>query len=120
MTEKLENFELAFSTSSAGCRRECHCGRIFWDGYNSGYSWDDGEEDELRNNPNATALDYSVSTIMFEGKEYVCDCNCWHKRAETIIGFIDGHAREIAEYLSREKKRLQRIAEHAPVVDGSD
>jgi hypothetical protein len=32
------------------------------------------------------------------------------------MGFIDGHAHQIADYLTLEKKRKQAIADHAPVI----
>lgn len=114
--DKLENFERAFSDCTGGCRRTCNCGTEYYDGYNSGYSWEDGEMDGLRSNKNAVGLDYAPGDISFEGKNYVDACNCWHVRANKIMGFIDGHAQQIAEYLTLEKKRKQAIADNAPVV----
>ncbi len=113
---KLENFEKAFTNNYSGCRRTCGCGREFWDGYNRGYSWEDGEIEALEKNPNATVLEHSVGTIEFEGREYVMDCDCWHPRAEKLMGFIDGHANEIAKYLTLEKQRKKSIADSAPIV----
>jgi hypothetical protein len=115
---KLENFERAFDAHVGTCRAHCHCGKEYWDGHNDGYSWDDGEVEALEADPEATKLDYSVGFVEFEGKQYVNACDCWHKRAEQIIAFIDGHGREIADYLTREKRRLQAIADTAPVVEG--
>lgn len=114
---KLENFERAFTSGSSGCRRTCECGREFWDSYNEGYDWEPGEVEELKNNPNATSVAYSVSSIILEGKEYPMDCDCWHKRAEQIMGLIDGHDHAIARYLTLEKQRKQAIADKAPVVE---
>lgn len=112
-----ESFELAFATNRGGCRRVCDCGREFYNP-NGGWDWKEGELERLAKDENAQPLEWTVGTISFEGKEYVPDCDCWQKRAEIIIGFIDSHGRKIAEYLSLEKKRLQRIADAAPVVEG--
>lgn len=115
--DKLENFERAFSAGTGGCRRTCDCGREFYNG-DGGWTWDEGELEALAKNANATPLPYTVGDISFEGKEYVNACDCWHKRAAMIMGFLDGHSHKIADYLSLEKKRLQRIAENAPTVEG--
>lgn len=144
--EKLDNFERAFSLRTSGCRRECHCGSVFFDEGNT-YDWDDGELEDLRQRAEATrngpaapvfepgymeepepkkerpvyAVDFSPGSLMFEGKEYVDACDCWHERAKHIMKFIDGHAHGIAEYLTREKRRkvqdAEMIARTAPVVD---
>jgi hypothetical protein len=101
---KLTNFERAFSGGTGGCRRTCNCGKTYYDAVNSGYSWEEGEFEKS----DAIALDYAPGDIRFEGREYVDGCDCWHKRAKQIMGFIDAHRYQIAEYLSLEKKRKQR------------
>ena len=113
--EKLENFERAFSDSTASCRWTCECGVTFFDGCQS-YDWEDGELDKLRADPKAKQVDYAPGSISFEGRQYVDACDCWHKRALQIIRFIDGHAERIANYLRLEKERKQRDAEASPVV----
>jgi len=115
-TEKLETFISAFRTNMSGCRRTCHCGREYWDGGNDGYSWEDGEIEALSNNPNAVELPYTVETIEICGIEYVPDCDCWHRKAYAMLEFIDGNAVAIAQYLTLEKKRKQKIASDSPVV----
>lgn len=120
MSEKLEIFERAFSGHTAGCVRTCECGRVYFDGVGR-YDWDEGELEsweERSQFPDSKVhrLDYAPGDICFEGHVYVDACDCWHKRAEQIIGFIDTHAHQIAEYLTLEKKRKQRIADDAPVV----
>lgn len=107
---------MAFDSHCSGCRRECVCGRVFWDNYNSGYTWEDGELEELEKNPKATPIGHSIGVVIFEGREYVMDCDCWHKRAEQIMGFIDYHAVEIAKYLTLEKERKQEAADVSPTV----
>ena len=91
------------------------CGREFFDDHNS-YDWEEGELEKLRLDPKATAVDYSVGTICFEGREYVMDCDCWHERARKIKAWLDGHDHRIAEYLTLEKQRLQAAADNAPTV----
>lgn len=116
--EKLENFERAFSGRINGCLLTCDCGKEYFDNHNEGYTWEPGKLEALLSNKEAVALDYAPGDICFEGKTYVNGCSCWHERAFKIMGFIDSHANAIADYLTREKKRKQRIADAAPVVEG--
>jgi hypothetical protein len=114
---KLNSFIDAFDSHGGSCHRNCECGRQFFDDYNGGYTWNDGELEALQANPEVTALQHSVGSILLEGREYVMDCDCWHARAERVIGWLDNHASEIAEYLSLEKKRKQKLADESPVVE---
>lgn len=113
----LQNFERSFASLTCGCVRTCQCGRVFYDDCNEGYTWDDGEFEALVNDPKATGLDYAVETIQFDGREYVSDCDCWRKRAETIINFLLGHKAGIAKFLSLEKQRLRDLADLSPTVE---
>jgi len=112
---KLERFACAFSTHSGGCRNQCECGRVFYNP-DSSWSWDEGELEALELDPNAIPVDYAVSTIGFEGKICVWDCDCWHARAEKIMGWIDSHANKIAAYLNGEAEHKKQIADKAPRV----
>lgn len=108
------SFERGFTTNSAGCLRECACGKWYYT--NGGWDWEEGELDALAKNPNAYARDYAIGEVAFEGKVYANACDCWHPRALQLIKFIDGHARAIAEYLTEEKKRKTLEAERSAVV----
>lgn len=111
-----ENFEQAFRGGVSGLRRTCECGVEYWDSYNSGYDWEEGEREALEADPKAKALDHSVGVVELEGRYYVDGCTCWHKRAEQVIRFLNEHAVAIAEYLTLEKKRKQAEADAAPRV----
>jgi len=114
-----ESFEQAFRGRVNGCRRTCECGITYWDNYNGGYDWDEGELDELvdlQGIGKAKPLGYAVGVVEFEGRYYVDGCTCWHDRAKKIIGFIEGHAAAIADFLQREKKRKLAEAMSAPTV----
>ena len=113
---QFENFEKAFRGGVNGCRRRCECGVEYYDTYNRGYDWDEGELDALEADPNAKALDHAVGLVEFEGRYYVDGCTCWHERAKRLIKFIKDHDAAIAEFLSLERERLQREAESAPLV----
>lgn len=117
MQTKINNFEQAFDMQSGSCVETCACGKRFFDNGNDDYDWDEGELEELKSDPEAIPLDYSVNRIKFEGTEYVPDCDCWKERARKIIGFLDSHAHQIAKYLTLEKKRKQKIADAAAVVE---
>lgn len=115
---KLRNFVDAFDDHVSGCIRDCECGCTYFDDYNS-YDWAEGELESLqkraRNEKEKVyALGHSVSTLTFQGREYVSDCDCWHERANKIIGFLEGHAGRIVEYFTLEKKRRQEVADAFP------
>lgn len=111
----IDSFETAFLDSGAGAVRCCACGRIFYNPGN-GWTWEDGEEERLAADPNATAVDYSVESLTFEGAQYVPECTCWQARARRIIAFIDAHAAQIVAYLKAEKARKLAEADDSPVL----
>lgn len=114
-----ESFEQAFRGRINGCRRDCECGIVFYDTYNSGYDWEDGEVDELARlaaEGKAKPVGHSVGLVEFEGRYFVDACTCWHERAKKIIGFLLGHDEAIADFLRREKARKIREAAAAPTV----
>lgn len=110
----LENFIRAFHSGGGGCRRQCECGREF---YNSdgGWTWNEGELERLEASA-ATDLDHTVETLVVEGREYCIDCTCWHVRASHLARWISNHGRGIAHFLTLEKRRLEEKAANAPVV----
>ena len=112
----LDSFKKAFDPGGCSCQGTCNCGRIFYNDDENGWDREDGELERLRADKNATAVDYAVSMVIFEGREYAMNCNCWRARAKRIIEFIDSHAESIAKYLTIEKKRKQFEANRAPVV----
>jgi hypothetical protein len=117
---EFENFERAWDSHVSGCRRDCECGRVFWDAYNRGYDWDVGELDALEKltaEGKATALQYAVGTVYFEGGQYVFDCDCWHKRARKIIGWLGDHGSQISEFFRLERERKLSEAARSPVVE---
>jgi hypothetical protein len=112
---KLDRFSEAFSSGGAGCRRQCECGRVFYDTDN-GWDWGEGELEALQANKEATPLSYAVSTMILEGREYARDCNCWHTRASKVIEWLDSHNREIARYLNGEQAYALAHAKEMPTV----
>jgi len=113
--KKLDNFEEAFSDRAGTCRLTCECGRTFFDNYNTGYSWDEGEFEKLVQGA-GIAVEGSIGGVDFEGRHFAQCCTCWHLRAEKVMGFLDSHARQIADYLTREKQRKQAEADASPIV----
>ena len=114
MNSKFDNFERAFSDSSGGLVRTCECGKAFYN--DEGRDFEEGEYERLLASPDAVSLDHDASTLSFEGKTFVMDCDCWKPRAEVIMRYLDGHAFHIAEYLTLEKKRKQDDATYSPTV----
>ncbi len=114
MKTKIEVFEQAFSDGVGSCRAACACGKEF---YQEGpYSWEKGELEGLKAR-GATLLEWAASFMSFEGRTFVMDCDCWKPRAQQVMGFLDGHARKIAEYFKLEKVRKTEIAQDAVEVD---
>lgn len=114
MKSKMENFEDAFRTNHGSCRGKCVCGKEFYN-QDGTWDWEPGELDALKA-AGATNLEYSVGFVEFEGKEYAMDCDCWHPRAKTLMGFLDSHAHQVAKYLNGEKKRATARADAMPTV----
>lgn len=112
-----DSFVEAFDGRVSGCRRDCNCGREFFDNYNRGYDWEPGELERLHANPNATPLPHAVSCIEFEGAAYVWDCDCWKPRARRIVAFLLAHHEQIADFLTEEKNRRQLEAKRFAVVE---
>jgi len=112
--KKFENFEEAFKTSGAGCFRQCHCGRGFYNA-GGGWDWEPGELEALENS-DATNVEWSVGTILVLDIEYVLDCDCWHAKAAQMIEWLDRSATAIVRYLKLEKQRKQREADESPVL----
>jgi hypothetical protein len=113
---QMENLERAFSSGCAGCRGQCACGKVF---YNPGGNWDwsEGELEALDQDPEATAVDYSVGGVVIDGVDYVNACMCWVPKAKKIIAWLDHHRHEIVEWYNLEKKRKLAEAKEAPVVE---
>lgn len=107
--EMMQSFESAFMTGTGSCRMRCECGKEFYDGVH-GLGWEEGELEALKKS-NAVEMDHGPSSIDFEGRFYVADCDCWHERATRIISFLDGHASKIISFYLAERKRLARKAE---------
>jgi len=54
----------------------CSCGRQFY--HDSPYAGlTKGRLDELRADPDATALPFAVHSLVLDGAIYVLDCPCW-------------------------------------------
>lgn len=112
----MPSFEDAFDGHVGSCVRDCACGRVFYNP-DGGWTWELGELEKLEADPKATRLDYSVGSIEFEGQTFVPDCTCWRPRAAKIIGWIEAHAQQIADFLNAESKRKKAEAERMPTVE---
>lgn len=98
----LRDFKEAFSTESV-TDLECACGKHYF----STLGWSDGEFDSVAANTSSCIVhtELDINVIAFEGKEYADYCDCWHERAEKIMGFLKSHHRQIAAYLNLERQR---------------
>jgi len=106
--EKIEIIEHAFRSGIGHSRCQCVCGNMFYNS-NGGWDWEDGELEELEKS-NAINLDYTVDTIMLEGKEYCVDCDCWHDKALNIFAFLISHNHQIVDlFLDYKKYKQQEV-----------
>jgi hypothetical protein len=117
INEQLENFAKAFSTETNGCRHQCHCGKEFFDNFNS-WDWNEGEYEALVDDPEAVGLGYAIERFELEGSYYVIGCDCWFKVAERYINFLDRNKREIGKYFSLEKESLLHEISITPDIEG--
>ena len=115
-----ELFEEIFDSGISGCRRDCACGRTYFDGNpQSGWGWEDGELERLRRqmaeHPDLyVETDCSVGTMIVNGYEvvYGCECNV-AKKYET---FLVNQAERIAKYLNQRAKLLRQKADAIEVI----
>ena len=114
MDPKLESFERSFRSGMSSCRNGCQCGKIYYDNFNSGIDWEDGEYERLEKI--GVPAGGSIGGIRIEGKEYAECCNCWHPHALRVIAFIERHSHAIANYFTAEKARKHAEADTSPVV----
>ncbi len=115
MDAKLEAFIDGFTDHGAGCRRQCYCGKNYYNG-SGDWDWEPGELEALEADKESIAIPHPIGCVYFEGREYAIDCDCWHNRARQIMGFLDSHKGRIAEYFAAEKKRLQALTDSVPVI----
>ena len=118
LADRREQFERAFGSGVSGCYRECACGRAFYNDDDMGsWSWEPGELEQLRANQSTISLPHAVGSVILAGREYVTDCECWNALAMTVVNFLDGHERAIAEWFKLEKAQRQFIADMTPTIE---
>jgi hypothetical protein len=115
-------FEKAFSAHWSSCRQTCECGREYWDGFNSGYSWEEGEfealEERSKTDPRCIRLEYAVSMLAFEGGHYVMGCECT-RRFRRYEKWLWRNRAQIAEYLkARVKEESRKASASMEAVEG--
>lgn len=116
-----EMFRQAFNSNSAGCRRECQCGRIWFDGDESGYTWDPGEFEMLcklsKSSPDhCVEVRHSVPTYYFKDTEIVWDCACQYStRAAEFERTVMAQPKKVAALLNRLASNLRKAAEEVEV-----
>lgn len=109
-----EEFSEAFSAHSGSCRHACRCGIVWFDNYNEGISWNEGELERLlklaEDEPDKyRAADGAVSWMEIDGKTIVWGCSC--TIAQNYERFLILHGPRIADYLRRRASRLKCEAE---------
>lgn len=106
-------FENAFSSGSGGCVRDCICGIVHFDYYNS-WDWEDEELEALQEKAakdpeKYIGHNYSISTYIVSGREIVMGCPC--NFGGPYEEFILEHAAQIAAYLNSRSETLSRQAQ---------
>lgn len=107
-----EEFEKAFSSHGGGYRRDCECGRQYFN--DGGWDWDEGELEHLRvmaeNHPEGyIELGWSCSGMEVGGEFIVYDCPCG--RAKTYEELFKRNAEGIADYLNRRARMVKAEAD---------
>ena len=116
-----EAFEEAFSSHGGGARRDCECGRQYFN--DGGWDWDERECENLREmakkDPEGyIELEWSCSGMEVGGEFIVYGCPCG--RAKAYEELFRRDAAGIADYLNRRarmiKKEAARIAAEETVT----
>lgn len=120
-----EMFREAFSSNGSGCRRECQCGRIWFDGDGSGYTWDPGEFEMLcklsKSSPDhCVEVRHSVPTYYFKDTEIVWDCACQYStRAAEFEHTVLAEPSRVARLLNKLADHHRKIANQIEVKEVS-
>lgn len=114
--EQFRSFEDAFSFIRTR-RFRCNCGKTYWDNYNTGNDWNEGEIEALEKDENAQACLHAITVVSFEGTEYADACDCWRPRAARLINWLEAHRTEIISFLGMEKKRLIAEAQNLAALE---
>ena len=96
--KELESFIEAFQINSFYYQGQCNCGMKFFNPDGENWTFEDGEIEFLRADPNYTELDSNVRYVMFNNRRYVTECNCWQHRAEVYIDMLEQHNVAIVKY----------------------
>jgi hypothetical protein len=107
-------FADAFSSRMGGCSFQCRCGTTWWDDFNNGIDWEEGEFERLSLLSVTEPQKYkraggAVSWMTIDGKDIVWGCTC--TIAQQYERFLEQHAAQIADYLRLRRARLLREAE---------
>lgn len=110
-TAKLTNFEKAFSDGAGSMYGTCACGKSF-----QCEDFMDRDAEEFKASAKPAILPWSISWMSFEGSTYVMDCDCWTKRAEQVMRFLEAHGKKIAGFFKLERERMIIDANDLPVI----
>lgn len=113
-------FEDSFGCCMSSQIGQCDCGKIYWDGYNSGYDWHEGQEQRLTEDPNATRVNWGVEYVEIFGAIYCQDCECWKGKAQQIVDWLRHYQTQVGRFYKLEKKRLLQSASEVPAVEGGE
>lgn len=114
--ERRRIFEQAFSGGVGHSVMECACGKTYYNPC-GGWDWSEGELEELDQSPSAISVPWTVGEVVFDGKTYAADCECWHKHADRCMNWMDNYRSEIAAYLNTIKAEKLTEARSMPSVD---
>ena len=112
----LETFKKAFRANHSGFSGECVCGREFFHPDHASWDFEDREIEYLESE-NATMLDHAVDYVEIDGTDYVLECDCWHKKAERLMYFLNRYDVQVAKYLNGERARKIYEAEQMQIIN---
>ena len=114
-TKSLATFKKAFRTNISSARAECNCGAEFHHPDRMKWDFEDEEIQFLQNH--STELDAPVTYLEFDNREYVTECDCWHKKAERLMNFLEAYNVGIAKYLNDERARRMHEAAQMQIIN---
>lgn len=118
---QMDDFERAFRGNIVGFRRQCACGKEYFDCYDDNAT-DDEELEEMKELALAgkiIAVDHAVGSVFLFGIEYVDCCDCWHEKAKEFARELDRHRSAIGKYYEFRRNSLNALAQSFPTIDTS-
>lgn len=118
--EYIEMFIKAFGAMHGICSHECVCGKVCIHEDQIPEYEELAEYDDPDEHPGFEISDCPFGSVKINDQEYSSICGCWHEDAISMINVVFGHKDGIANLLTAEKRRLEKLARRSSTVLATD